>query len=294
MLEWFPYALPSARQLNAARNERGVRGCLVRLDHGVACLQPWPEFGDPSLEEVLADFRGPCRLAISRQARSCCEADAAARRAGVHLLEGRTVPESHYSLPWGARSVPAGFRAVKIKAGPDGGALQQSLHELPAGIRIRLDFNESLDSSQFRRIWPGLAPFHSRIDFVEDPAPYREDDWRALEAELGCRLAVDRWPGEAPFLRVWKPARQAWPGAGQVVVTSNMDHPVGQVYAAYCAATLPQEVAVAGCGLVTHHLFDRGDPFIAAMGPARADFPRVPGTGLGFDHLLESLPWRSW
>lgn len=293
MLEWFPYALKSARQLNAVRNEREVRGCLVRLDRGVACLQSWPEFGDPPLEEVLADFCGPCRLAISRQARICCEADAAARRAGVHLLEGRTVPASHYSLPWGTSSVPAGFRTVKIKAGPNGEALQSSLRKLPAHIRIRLDFNESLDPSQFRAVWQALAPFHSRIDFVEDPTPYMEEDWRAFEAELGCRLAVDRWAGEAPFLRVWKPARQSWPGAGQIVVTSNMDHPVGQVYAAYCAATLPQDVAVAGCGLVTHHLFDRGDPFIAAMGPATAEFPPVPGTGVGFDPVLESLPWRS-
>lgn len=292
MLEVYPYALTSARRLNAARSEPVVRGCLVRCEGGVACLQPWPEFGDPSLDALLADFRGEGRLAISRQARVCCEADANARRAGTHLLAGRTVPESHYTLPWGSPRVPEAFRAAKVKAGPDCEALQRCLRALPPAIRLRLDFNESLDAGQFRALWRGLAPFHPRIDFVEDPVPYHKPTWQRLEAELGCRLAVDRCEENAPFLRVWKPARRCLEDAAEVVVTSNMDHPIGQVYAAYRAATLPLEVSVAGCGLVTHHLFDPADPFVAAMGDPRPDFPRLSGTGLGFDELLDTLPWQ--
>ena len=279
--------------MNSRRAEKSTRGCLVRVDGGVACLQTWPELGDPDLAQVLADFRGERRLPISRQAWACCQLDREAREAGAHVLDGLSVPESHFTLPFGETGVPDGFRAVKVKAGADLEELRRVLSGLRPDLRIRLDFNESLNLDPFRAIWLGLEAFHSRIDFVEDPVPYDPGQWRELESELGCRLAVDRFEGEAPFLRVWKPARWDWAGAGEVVVTSNMDHPVGQVFAAYCAAKLSLPARVAGCGLVTHHLFDPANPFVACLGPTRPEFPRVPGTGLGFDELLETLPWRA-
>lgn len=294
MTEYFPYALRSWKRLNARRAEPVARGCLVRADGGVACLQTWPELGEPDWREALEDFASARDLPISRQAWACCRIDGAARRAGIHLLDGLAVPRSHYTLPWGETEVPAEFEAVKVKAGADAGELRRVLHALRPGLRIRLDFNETLGAGGFRVLWRELGDFHSWIDFVEDPAPYHLQEWSELEEALGCRLAVDRHQGPAPFLRVWKPARGPWAGAGEVVVTSNMDHPIGQTFAAYCAAGSHPEAQRSVCGLVTQHLFDPEDPFVAALGAARPAFPRAPGSGLGFDHLLEHLPWRKW
>ena len=74
----------------------------------------------------------------------------------------------------------------------------------------------------------------------------------------------------------------------EIVVTSYMDHPIGQLCAAYAAATAG---ITSTCGLVTHVLFEN-DPFIERM---RIDGTRMvaPGrTGWGFDDLLETLPWQ--
>ena len=62
-----------------------------------------------------------------------------------------------------------------------------------------------------------------------------------------------------------------------------MDHPIGQLHAAYVAARSAPEAV---CGLVTHVLYE-SDPFIERM--------RIDGTRLvvpDFTDLLEALPWK--
>lgn len=44
------------------------------------------------------------------------------------------------------------------------------------------------------------------------------------------------------------------------------------------------------CGLQTHRLFE-GNVFIEALGDFSPEFKVPDGTGLGFDDLLEALPW---
>jgi O-succinylbenzoate synthase len=78
----------------------------------------------------------------------------------------------------------------------------------------------------------------------------------------------------------------------QVVLTSYMDHPLGQAFAAWEAARLglqfPGLVGIGG--LQTHHLFEP-DAFSEALGPWSPDFKVPAGTGLGFDDALDALPW---
>ena len=74
-----------------------------------------------------------------------------------------------------------------------------------------------------------------------------------------------------------------------------MDHPLGQCWAAYNAAVFytgkpAEEVPL--CGLVTHHVY-RPNAFSEELGmDITPEFPVPKGTGLGFDHLLASLPWK--
>ena len=78
----------------------------------------------------------------------------------------------------------------------------------------------------------------------------------------------------------------------RVVLTSYMDHPVGQTFAAWEAARLGlQFPGLPGvCGLQTHHLFEP-DEFTEMLGPWSPAFQVPAGYGLGFDDLLEALPW---
>ena len=97
------------------------------------------------------------------------------------------------------------------------------------------------------------------------------------------------------MMRLVKPARHH-STSGLPVFTSNMDHPLGQCWAAYNAAkfyTGKPESEIPLCGLVTHHVY-RPNPFSERMGmDITPEFPVPGGTGLGFDDLLEALPWKT-
>lgn len=248
------------------------RGALIRVDGGFADVHPWPELGDKPLEEQLALLaRGettPLTLASLHWAR--VDAEARARR--VSLFDGLTIPESH----WPGNDPPAGFDTVKIK----------KVMPVPTHVRVRIDFNARLSAEEFLQIAPNLP--REQIDFIEDPCPYDEEVWQDLRDKTGLRLALDRFEGVADVL-VHKPAlHTSFPRFnGEVVVTSYMDHPVGQFFAAYVAAT---NRVSARCGLFTHVLYEP-NAFIERIRSDGARLLPPEGTGIGFDDLLEDLPW---
>ena len=165
----------------------------------------------------------------------------------------------------------------------------KSIDTIPDRVRLRIDFNATLTPDEFERIAKTLP--RERIDFIEDPCPYDAAVWCDLRARTGLRLALDRETGtEAVDVIVAKPAVQEMPRSdAEIVVTSYMDHPIGQLCAAYAAASAHITTT---CGLVTHVLYE-SEAFIEQM---QLDGPRlVPpaGTGFGFDDLLGALNWRT-
>ena len=141
------------------------------------------------------------------------------------------------------------------------------------------------------------------VDFIEDPCPFDRDVWARLESSSGLRLAADRAcarPGADRFLGVLKPAVEdadavvaaAARSGRKLVVTTNMDHPVGQLWAAWHAARAASAGVLAGpCGLLTHTLFAE-DEFSRRLSVSGGVLIGPPGTGLGFDDLVQALPWR--
>ncbi len=255
------------------------RGALIRVGSGFADIHPWPELGDEPLEEQLARIG---QTPLTRRSLELARLDGAARERAVSLFDGLTIPESH----WPGSEPPPEFDTVKLK----------SIEVIPERVRIRIDFNARLRPEEFLLIAEGLP--HDRIDFVEDPCPYDPAVWSALQQQTGLRLALDR-PSEhgglPPFsaadVLVVKPAIEDVPSDDrEIVVTSYMDHPLGQFGAAYIAALHADKVSPR-CGLFTHVLYKR-DEFIERI---RSDGPRLlppEGTGIGFDDLLERLPWK--
>ncbi len=280
------YVLRSRGPLNAKSSRTEFPGALIRSGDGFGCLHPWPELGDPDLEAVLADLAGNRRLALTQQALKSCE---------VELFAPASFPRSHFLLPPGETGeidVPPGFGTVKLKcAGSD--ADLERIRVLAPNFRLRLDFNASLSPANFAAFWRNLGDSAHRVEFVEDPCPFHAPTWKNLAENTGCALALDRGSAVSavPAVRIVKPAVQTQNVAAprqKIVFTSYLDHPVGQLFAANCAATCPRPNEVRTCGLVTHHLFDDADPFIAAMGPPEPIL-RVPPN---FTALLDDLPWK--
>jgi O-succinylbenzoate synthase len=277
LLEFWRYELTPKRRLSAIANDGVRRGALIRVDGGVADVHPWPELGDLPLDEQLALLARGETTPLTQASLEFASIDAAARRDGRSLFGGLTIPPSH----WPGPDPQPSFDTVKLK----------NVDVIPDRVRLRIDFNATLTVEEFVEIAATLP--RERIDFIEDPCPYDADVWRELREETGLRLALDR--GASSFsvnsydVLIVKPALEEIPCTeAEVVVTSYMDHPIGQLCAAYAAATAN---ITSTCGLITHVLFET-DPFIERM---RIDGTRLvapDGRGWGFDDLLGNLPWR--
>lgn len=201
------------------------RGALIRSGSGFADVHPWPELGDAPLESQLALLARGQTTPLTRRSLEHARIDGAARERGVSLFDGLTIPLSH----WPGPDPPDGFDTVKLK----------NIDVIPPRVRLRIDFNARLRAEEFMLIAEGLP--RERIDFVEDPCPYEPAVWTALREQTGLRLALDRKVAEEGVdVLVVKPAVQDVPqSAKEIIITSYMDHPVGQFAAAYFAALHP-------------------------------------------------------
>lgn len=278
---YWRYELVPLAALSAVAAGGARQGALVRIGSGFGDIHPWPELGDQPLDRQLELLARGELTPLTRRTLELARVDADAREGAHSAFEGMDIPDSH----WPGPHAPAGFDTVKIKCGPD---LDPAT--LPDGVRLRLDFNNTLDAATFERLADRLPA--DRIDFVEDPFPYDEAGWRQMASRTGLRMALDRGSGIAADVVVVKPAVQDFPdqAEGEVVVTSYMDHPLGQLGAAWVAALHCQSVSPR-CGLMTHVLYEK-DPFIEQMSARGASLIPPGGTGFGFDDLLGRAPWK--
>jgi o-succinylbenzoate synthase len=310
---WYsPYRLRSKGYLNSISARRDFDGVLIRVGDGYGCIHPWPELGDPPLEKCLEDLKGRRFWPVVRRAMRCAQYDEAARLVLDSLFDEMVVPRSHATLVGGCvkelgLAVESGFDVVKMKMGRDLAAEAEFLVEMVGeypGLRWRLDFNETLEVGMAERFL-GSLPVEVRraIEFLEDVCPFSEEVWGRLWKEYRIPLAVDRESGphrQAAQYCVIKPAvdepfllaEGALLNRQRVVVTSYMEHPLGQAFAAWEAARMelmfPGLVGV--CGLQTHHLFEKNE-FLDGMGEWGPEFQVPTGTGLGFDDELAALEW---
>ncbi|MDP0491046.1 MAG: hypothetical protein Q7Q71_08375 [Verrucomicrobiota bacterium JB023] len=315
---YHPYTLRfrAGKSANAASPIGEARGALLRIGDGFACLQPWPTLGDPTLAKCLSDLQGKRRWPLVRRALRCAEYDAHARQHEESLFEEMEIPPSHFTcagldrqaIDW---AVELGHETIKLKCGRDLNAEALFLREASAALpklRWRLDFNEVPKREEVRGFILALPePVRDQIDFLEDPCPFHADSWETLKRETGADLALDREAApngstskSAAYL-VLKPAldepwllAEAASRQGQrVIVTSYMDHPLGQAFAAWEAGRLALQFPnhVGTCGLQTHHLFEP-NAFTEALGDPGPTFQPTGWTGLGFDELLDELPWK--
>jgi O-succinylbenzoate synthase len=285
--------------LNRKSAAQEVEGFLLRIDGGFSCVQPWPIFGHPSLEEHWRALQENRSLPLLEQAFACAAADAAARQRGESWWSEVVVPRSHATITDltedQSPETMARFSHAKIKASiADTELIHQWALRFPH-LRLRLDFNEVPGESDFVDWWEKCPQaLRERVDWIEDPFPYEASRWHEVQAATACAFACDRavesLREDAAVIAVWKPAWQSRPAdvaTEKIIVTSAMDHPVGQAWAAYSAG---RAGVTSIAGLRTDALFER-DAFSELMGAWSPEWPSLGGSGMGFDDILESLPW---
>ena len=208
------------------------------------------------------------------------EEDGRARAEGRWLFDGIKVPKSHGLVA--GMVVPEGFEVVKIKVSEANWDWVRAFCEGRGENSVRLDANG--------RGWPGMFDgwgdaARRAVDFLEDPFLPEAGRWGDLPV-----VTADDFLVGGGVVKIVKPAREDW-NEGEKrrqVVTSYLDHAVGQAFAAWEAGRRGvTEVA----GLQTHGVFEE-DPFFEELGEVRPTFTKPQGTGIGFDDLLEKLPWK--
>ncbi len=282
---------------------------------GYADLHPWIEFGHAALADHLASLATDQPTHLANLALRHARTDAAARRAGVSLFDGLPEVRSHAlftdwtNAPRCAfeQCAAEGYGAAKLKIGKDPQREAEALNELAdLPLRWRLDANTQPGIETFLAM---LSPaVREKTEFLEDPMAYQASSWSVLAEREQMRLALDwelpktppPWPGAQ--ILVLKPALQdAFPlalaaaHAGmELVVTHSMDHPLGQAVALWTATRLRQRHGqlVREGGLQATGLY-RADEFNELLPTRGPQTIPPPGTGFGFDGLLERLPWKT-
>jgi len=290
-------------------------GALLRIEHadgaiGYADLHPWASFGDLALDEELATLASDRPSRLGRRALAHARRDATARAEGRSLWSGIEVPPSHWLLPSLSAPLPdadalaaQGYRRLKVKLGADLPSelprLIELMRALPVAMKARLDFNERLDASAFSRFLEATADWHPRIDFIEDPTPLPAE-WKEARRDFQVALAADKhaMSAEAEVL-VLKPAihdvlrlaREREGFSRRFVVTSYLDHPLGQAAAAVAAGELARQFPgrVSEGGLLSHEVYEPNAFRIRRQGPW---FLAPAGSGYGFDEQLAQVDWR--
>ncbi|MEC8942193.1 MAG: enolase C-terminal domain-like protein, partial [Verrucomicrobiota bacterium] len=251
------YALKSRAALNAVSGRTEYEGALIRIGDGFGCLHPWPELGDPGLEDLLVELRNDAAVSgLAKEAVSMSALDARWRHRGESMLDEaeQDIPESHATLPectveTVTEAVGRGFSVMKVKGRRDFPELAGRIDELSRHwphLMWRIDFNEVLTRDETLEFARGMTDHaRKRIDFLEDPCPWKEEDWEEIRRVARLQLALDRrvcWPAPGADVLVLKPARgdvatSPWESK-RLVFTSNMDHPLGQCFAAWRAGQL--------------------------------------------------------
>lgn len=314
-LAFAPYTLQPRTKTQAPREGALLRFRFATDLVGYADCHPWSSLGDLPLSQQLQLLKNGAYTPLTLQSHFFAKRDAVARKEGRSLYAGLTLPKNHYFIPdllsyspeELAGQIQEGFTHFKVKLGkaleseePQLKKLIEFAEQQSPKILFSLDFNSQLGEAAYRELLPRLLTYRHSLDYIEDPFPYCAKTWETYHTQIP--LVVDRNSlqalGKTSFPLIIKPAVQKVPSLSQqthhnVIFTSYLDHPLGQLTAAVEAAEFyrRESIVSAMCGLHTAHVYEATS--FSEQIQTRSPFLNVPvGTGYGFNALLEKTLWR--
>jgi O-succinylbenzoate synthase len=326
---WFyPYQLKPLKKLNARTGAKERQGALIRVEFpelpgvfGHADVHPWVSLGDEVLREQLFRLSKGQTTAVTSQSLFLARQEAQAVSNGQSLYPQGVQLKNNFlitDIQEFDRSrlttvKPSDFDTLKIKVGVDWPQEKELLIEAAvSGFHLRLDFNAAPKFLQVKEWLSSLPEMVLQVlDYVEDPCEFNSENWKKLNQKVP--LALDNQltaytrtknsnsPADAFSFLVLKPAKNNieksladWSDQIKgVTITSYMDHPVGVMHswaqALLAKQKFPERVLQAGCA--TLGVYEK-DEFSEQVLIKNTQLLAPAGAGLGFQTLLESLPWR--
>lgn len=322
-----PYFLQPIQSLNAVSAATARQGFLIKIEDpngavGYADLHPWVELGDSPLSSQIEDMRLGKISSQLCQTLCLAQKDAHARLKKQSLFHDLPSIKNNFLISNIAvvdssslkQIQDQGFDILKIKVGRDFKKEMARLNDIArAGFKMRLDFNASVSWFEFQMFFAGLDDATlENIQYVEDPCVYDVKIWG--EAQKIVKIAMDNQfskyamsrvsensQGPAFDVLILKPAKMKIEDSInlcrkfnlQTTVTSYMDHPVGVLHSLAVAMqvkkSLGDQALEAGC--YTHHLYQENQ-FSEEINIQNANIIPPQGFGIGFDKILEALPWQ--
>jgi len=319
---------PRLASLGGHAKSRAREGSLIRVEHddgsvGYADIHPWTELGDEPLAIQLQKLANFETTPLTQRSLELATIDAESRKSNVSAFQGLQVPNSHFlitDLKKGFQSelmkaFDEGFSTLKIKIGrsvasmiEDRATLEHSISTIQ-NFKLRFDFNSQRSHIEVEQWLQSLSPaLRQSIEFLEDPSPWNLGNWAELREKGHVALALDHESEEifstdeaGPIAQllshaIVKPAVQD-PSeivnkSLKYVVTSYLDHPVGQLGAALEAGFLAERVQVSTCGVLSHTSYEPNaySEAFPAKGPTLT--PHLNEPGIGFSSLLEKENWQ--
>lgn len=294
-----PYTLQPLKASAILNNRQGT---LLQIDfadglRGYADCHPWVTCGDQPLQQQLESLANGTLTALLHRSLHFARLDAEARADGSNILQRAAMPRSHWlSLDPSDCSTPVweGISYIKIKGQE---SLLPLIKSLPEHFLLRPDFNSTFSREQFEHYLEQHKEQLHRFDYFEDPFPFDEKTWQEVQGCWNISLACDRKSSDAfgkpacAKVIIYKPAVQYFdshPSDQRLVVTSYLDHPLGQVAAAFEASRLCwHEVS----GLNSHRVYEP-TAFSQQLSQHGSAFNAPKGVGFGFDELLTNMEWQ--
>jgi len=327
-IETYSYQLfPKGKLGSKAVNAPFRQGALLRITFsngkaGYSDCFPWPELGDVPLATQLCFLKEGKLTTLTERSLEFAKIDAEARSEGKSLFKDAVFPQNHFLvtdyrlLDEGRLKALSedGFSLLKVKVGSQPIQEAEKIKELfpllkELSIQLRLDFNSSLTPEQVEEFLELLGPASLQIDFIEDPTGYHPEVWKSLQEKWNIRLAIDRIDPEqisqldptSFSVLVVKPAIQDWKKMASIakqmgvslVVTSYLDHPIGQLYATWVAVQLHADphIQLEPCGLISQIAYEpNAFSVLLATKKNRLELPL--DLGIGFSSVLEGLKWE--
>lgn len=317
------YTLVPRQTLNVVSSGERRSGSLLKVQwedglQGYADLHPWTELGDLPLKEQILQLSLGHYTAQVQQSICLARWDAELRHAGKSIFDVGVPIKNNFLVSDVSQATQEvllaakvrGFETVKLKVGKDPRIERQALDLMARlGLKVRLDFNGLGSLESFKKFMIEIpAEVRTAIEYIEDPFSFSKKAW--MEARQYAPIALDnyyhqvQWEDltEAPFdVLIVKPAKLDMVEVAslskkwnlKVTVTNYMDHPVGTIHALGTAMELKKRLGdtILQAGCMTHHLYQT-DAFFAEVQSDGPYLQKTSGTGVGFDHLLEALPWQ--